>query len=377
MTSKEVKNLFHPFEVSFCGYSGSGKTTLVTKLIEKFSEESFDVGYMKHDAHRFQMDKEGKDTFRAARAGASVVNINSAEKFAILSKGESSPHLLQSLYAQSDILFIEGYKKSLGPKILVLGERESKEKILMDYQSGELQGVLALVGIEATMDVDIPYFHRDDISNLSSFITGYFEKKYSRRSRPVKGLILTGGKSRRMGRDKGQINYHGRSQVEYSFDLLSSFCHEVYVSCREDQKNLSHLNSFSQIHDRYLGMGPTGGILSAFEHDRESAWLVLACDLPYVDSQTIEKLFKSRNPFKMATCFKNATRGFAEPLCTIYEPKARGELLRWLSIGKTCPRKTLMNSNINLLELNHAGELNNINTPDEYHQVSKQFQESL
>jgi molybdopterin-guanine dinucleotide biosynthesis protein len=67
--------IFHPYEFSFCGYSNSGKTTLITKLLEKYSA-AYDVAYIKNDAHKYQMDKEGKDTWCARKAGARVVSIN-------------------------------------------------------------------------------------------------------------------------------------------------------------------------------------------------------------------------------------------------------------------------------------------------------------
>ncbi|MDA9793096.1 molybdopterin-guanine dinucleotide biosynthesis protein MobB, partial [Bacteriovoracaceae bacterium] len=70
---------YHPFEIAFCGLSNSGKTTLVSKLIKELSTD-YNVGYLKHDAHGFEMDKTGKDTWHATNSGASVVVINDETK---------------------------------------------------------------------------------------------------------------------------------------------------------------------------------------------------------------------------------------------------------------------------------------------------------
>ena len=70
---------FNPFEISICGYSGLGKTTLICKLLQSLSKK-YRVGYIKHDAHRFEMDKKGKDTYQASQNGASGVGIYSSEE---------------------------------------------------------------------------------------------------------------------------------------------------------------------------------------------------------------------------------------------------------------------------------------------------------
>ena len=90
----------------------------------------------------------------------------------------------------------------------------------------------------------------------------------------MNALILIGGKSSRMGTDKGLLNYHGKPQREYLFDLAKKYCTEVYFSCRAEQQF-----SEQSIIDTY-SLGPMGGILSAFDFNPNTAWLVVACDMP-------------------------------------------------------------------------------------------------
>jgi molybdopterin-guanine dinucleotide biosynthesis protein A len=97
-----------------------------------------------------------------------------------------------------------------------------------------------------------------------------------------------------------------------------------------------------------------------------AAWLVVACDLPFISGETIEALIQQRNPFKVATAYQSAHDGLPEPLCAIYEPKGYARLLQFLGRGCTCPRKILIHSEIQMLQQSNRGSLDNVNNPQEY-----------
>ena len=118
-------------------------------------------------------------------------------------------------------------------------------------------------------------------------------------------------------------------------------------------------------------MGPFGAILSAFQTNPNAAWLVAACDQPLIDAGVLKELISKRNPSKYATAFYNPETDFPEPLITIWEPRAYSELLHFLSLGYSCPRKVLINSDIELLELEDSLVLKNANTPEEYEQLKR------
>jgi len=367
--------LFHHFEIAISGYSGSGKTTLIMSLIDELSSK-YKVGYVKHDAHRFEMDGKGKDTYRAVKAGASLVTIHNEEKWCDQGAGVRDIAATRISQLDNDFVIIEGHKKSKCQKIIVLGEGETKEKILADYNSKDLENVLAFVGVDDKPNlenINLPYFNRDDIKGISNFILNLFEEKV--KNTPVYGLVLAGGKSTRMKKDKGAIQYFDLPQSEHITSMLKNVCEKVFISCREDQSQEDHLINLDQIHDTFSEIGPSGGILSAMKKYPEAAWIVIACDLPYVNEKTLSQLVNERNPLRLATCFLNPEKKWPEPLCTIYEPKSYARLLQFVSIGYTCPRKVLFNSHIKSLELNQSEALRNANTPEDFNLAKAFIQE--
>ncbi|NQX90962.1 MAG: NTP transferase domain-containing protein [Flavobacteriales bacterium] len=185
---------------------------------------------------------------------------------------------------------------------------------------------------------------------------------------PVKGLILSGGKSTRMGHDKSLIKYHGTTQVEH----LTRLCNEMGIEAHHSVVESKGLEN--EIKDRIVGMGPFGGICSAFMHDPNAAWLVLACDLPHVDIETIKALLNGRKTSKVATAFFNQETNWPDPLITIYEPKAYPRFLEMMSRGYSCPRKVLIHSEIELLNPTNPDWLRNANTPEEKDLIQAQLQ---
>ncbi|MDR3025566.1 NTP transferase domain-containing protein [Chryseobacterium sp.] len=180
----------------------------------------------------------------------------------------------------------------------------------------------------------------------------------------LNGLVLAGGKSLRMGNPKDKINWHGKEQRYYAADLLAPFCENVFISCRQDQ--LEHFDTdYNALTDTFLNMGPFGGILSALRAQRDKAWLVVACDLPLLDKNSLEFLIRSRDAEKAATTYESPFDGLPEPLITIWEPKSYPLLLNFLGLGNTCPRKVLMNSDTLILKPNNPDALMNVNTPEE------------
>lgn len=182
---------------------------------------------------------------------------------------------------------------------------------------------------------------------------------------PLFGLVLAGGASTRMQRDKAALAYHGASQLRWAFDLLSQVCTATFVSVRPDQREEPTRAGFPQIVDRQPGTGPIAGITAALQEHPKAAWLVLACDLPFLTQQTLQHLIERRNPRAVATAYRSSHDGLPEPLCAIWEPSAREPLLAYIAGGKQCPRKFLINSNASLLDPIDARALDNVNTPEE------------
>jgi molybdopterin-guanine dinucleotide biosynthesis protein A len=184
-------------------------------------------------------------------------------------------------------------------------------------------------------------------------------------SAPVYGLLLAGGRSKRMGRDKAALQYHGRAQLERAHDLLQMLVARSFVSVRPDQAGDPLRARFAQIVDEGGLDGPAAGIRAAQKAHPDAAWLVLACDLPWLDAATLQQLIARRDPAKLATAFRSRHDGLPEPLCAIYEPRSGAALQEFLAAGGHCPRKFLINSDTLLLDQPDTKALDNVNTPQE------------
>ncbi|MBW7907991.1 MAG: NTP transferase domain-containing protein [Kiritimatiellae bacterium] len=184
---------------------------------------------------------------------------------------------------------------------------------------------------------------------------------------PLYGLVLAGGRSKRMGRDKSAILYGDRPQVETTFQLLSPLCVQTFISNRSDQSCTPGHEGKPQLHDRYTDLGPLGGLLTAFDTHPSCAWLVIACDLPFLKRETLDHLIANRDPKCDATAFRSHHfEGLPEPLCAIYEPAMRARLQQFAADGITCPRKALVRSNTHLIDLPDPHALENANLPEEF-----------
>ncbi|QNK63686.1 NTP transferase domain-containing protein [Pedobacter sp. PAMC26386] len=184
------------------------------------------------------------------------------------------------------------------------------------------------------------------------------------------GLVLAGGQSTRMGHDKGLINWHGKPQREYMADLLMPFCQKVLISCRADQLEEIEKRNYKGLPDIYPDSGPLGAILSAFTQKENVAWLIVACDLPLIDSQHLAFLCAHRNPAKFATAFA-AADGLPEPLLTIWEPAASPVMRASFTAGFSSARQLLIENGIILLKPIRAEALSNVNKQEEAAEIRK------
>jgi len=184
----------------------------------------------------------------------------------------------------------------------------------------------------------------------------------------VWGLVLSGGRSSRMGRDKALLINEGQTQLARMVRLLERHVDRVFVSARPEQAGDPERSRYELIVDRYENMGPVAGILSAFDENPHVAWLVLACDLPNVDDETLEALLKGRRPGNAFTAYRSSSDGLPEPLCAVYEPGARMLVKQFVEAGITCPRKMMIRAAAELLEQPRPEALDNINTPAELEQ---------
>ncbi len=157
--------------VSIVGKSEIGKTTLIEKLLPELTRRGYRIATVKHDIHGFEVDREGKDSWRHKKAGAHTVVISSPQKIALIRDVERDLTLeeLRGKFIQDvDLIISEGYKKDVQPKIEVF--RKGKYKELLCTQEDNLIAIVS----DQTFEVDVPCFFLDDIKGVADLI----EKKF-------------------------------------------------------------------------------------------------------------------------------------------------------------------------------------------------------
>ena len=180
------------------------------------------------------------------------------------------------------------------------------------------------------------------------------------------GLVLTGGKSSRMGTDKASINYHKEPQSKYLYKLLEQVCDRTFYSIGDKQQIVDYPDE-KCIVDLNEYRGPLNGILSAHKAHPDAGWLVLACDLPLIDLENLKLLKKERDTQKTATAMATHKTKLPEPLVAIWEPKGLKEAIAYMEAAQSsCPRKYLINSDTKLVFPIHDKVLFNANTLAEY-----------
>ncbi len=152
--------------IAFAAYSGTGKTTLIEQIIRCLKARGLRVGVIKHDAHEFEIDHEGKDSWRFAHAGADVTIVGSGTKTAII---EQRPHTVHELIARMegvDLVIVEGYKNENLPKIGICRKATGKGF------TAPLDTFVAVVTDDETVQTDLPRFALDDAQGVAAFIEG-------------------------------------------------------------------------------------------------------------------------------------------------------------------------------------------------------------
>jgi molybdopterin-guanine dinucleotide biosynthesis protein A len=356
---------FHQNEFAILGTPCGEIKKLSFSIIEKLKSK-YKVGYV--DADHKSADEHTTDLNSALSSGARLeyvdkINFN---RFDINQPVNSFDYKQQ--FESQDLVIVNGNHFKAKKQIIVIDQKKPLEKKLERLTNVTL--VLFQIGETSIPEYlenhipeikEIPNLQISDIDSITDHILNQQKKNVV----PLNGLVLAGGKSERMQRDKGKIDYHGIEQRTHMNNLLSSLTKKSFISIRNEQKE-EFSGDTDTIEDVYFGLGPYGAILSAFQKDPNSAWLVTACDQPLLNKETLEYLIASRNTSKEATAFYNSDTDFPEPLITIWEPRAYSRLLYFLSLGYSCPRKVLINSDIELVRLADEMALKNANTPEEY-----------
>ncbi|MBK9730828.1 MAG: NTP transferase domain-containing protein [Chitinophagaceae bacterium] len=284
-----------------------------------------------------------------------------------------NPFQFRQLMNDADIVFVNGNHQQAKAQVVVMHSAKEDSLRKKVQQLTNVQLFLLAEGVDDVFEFvkeALPDWKNIPVCKLAEKekIISFFRQKMEVAKPVLNGLVLAGGKSLRLGNDKGKINWHGKEQRIFMAELLQQFCSEVFISCREDQQQEMD-EKFKTIADTFIGLGPYGAILSAFREQPNAAWLVVACDLPLLEETIFRFLIEHRNTASVATAFESPHDGLPEPLIAIWEPKSYAVLLSFLAQGYSCPRKVLINSEATIIKAPLSESLMNVNTMEEFEKV--------
>ena len=292
-----------------------------------------------------------------------------------------TPFRLRQQFSEADLVLINGNHQQAKSQVVIIYNTKAAS---LQKRLAQLTNVELILLAETASDVFD--FIKESIPNLQNIpmcrldesdkIIAFFENKLLQSKPLLNGLVLAGGKSMRMGFDKGAVSWFGKEQRYHVADMLRPLCKDVFISCRADQKQQID-PAYAVLEDTFTGLGPYGAFLSAFREEPDRAWLVVACDMPLLETETFKFLIEKRKVSAIATAYNSPENEFPEPLITIWEPKSYPVLLSFLSQGYSCPRKVLINSDVHLLQAPNTDALTNVNTPDDLEKVKRTIHQKI
>lgn len=414
-----------PLAVSVAGLSGAGKTSLLERLVRRLSETDLRVGYLKANAHRIDLDREGKDTERLRRAGAATTGIVGRDGGAFFPgklpgvreraadplrdppvlgdhgfgvhsfpgstarADEVADHRSRTLlwnlrgyFEDCDLLLIEGMKASPVSKILV--NRGDNPRGMLPPDA--LRNVVLHLHWPSW-----PADWTEPLAKALAVIQIMLQAPARVRARGVVGAVLAGGSSSRMGEDKARIRLRalpdprdraeGRpaeggagkepeTLLERAFLLLAERCGETWVIGRIARAGSSDLPCLVRPVPSHLDLRPSGGPLAGMETAltvaEGQAVLAIPCDLPALPGEALDRLLAERRGDTAAIAFRGPD-GTPEPVVVLLEAQSLEPLRRFLDEGGCRAAEFLHSIGTQWLPLppEWVGGFANLNTPED------------
>jgi molybdopterin-guanine dinucleotide biosynthesis protein MobB len=331
--------------LGICGRSGAGKTTLLEALIPCLRSAGLQVAVVKDGARRVQADAPGKDSDRFFRAGADVALFG--EQHFIRSRQPSElTAFLVALAHSYDLVLVEGHAATAVPKIWLTGPDNAGPP--PDNQ-GQVLAVLKRE--EATVE---PLF---------TFLQNLIADKWQQTS--VWGCVLIGGRSSRMGQPKHLLKQGRATWLERAVAKLRPKVEQVVISGSGHIPDA--LADLPRVPDAPGLAGPLAGILAVMRWQPAVSWLVIACDLPDVQGESLTWLLEERRTGRRAVLPQLADDRPLEPLLAWYDFRCRPLLENLAASGSLRLNKLAEQNGICALRppAHLHSSWRNVNTPEE------------
>lgn len=311
MQGNDLRCQFGAPVLAVCGFSGSGKTTLLEAVIPKLVERGLAIAVVKHDAHGFEVDKPGKDSDRLFRAGATISLSGPEQQFERRGAGTklSIEAMLARLCSEHDLVLVEGHKDTALAK-LWLGSAEKA-----DAPEGVTNILQTLL------------WNADRVTAFMEFLDAWLPAAWSKH--PLYGGLLVGGMSSRMGSPKQMLRFGGRTLGEIAAGALADALGTGILALGAGE--LPSGLRLAQLPDSPGLGGPAAGLISSHRWAPEAAWIVAACDHPWLRAEHVAWLAGQRQPGRWAVIPQQGD-GHPCPTLALYEPQALELLERksWL-----------------------------------------------
>ncbi len=177
-------------------------------------------------------------------------------------------------------------------------------------------------------------------------------------------IILAGGKSTRMGKDKAFIQWKGKSFIQHSIDAVIQLTDTILLS--GDEQRLSRFR-FEVVEDLEEGKGPVNGLASCFEKVKTEYALVLSCDVPQIAMQDLKYLMSEHSDNVDVTCYKY--KGKSMPLIGVYNASAFPTFKNAIENGERKLFSVLGKLKVKSIEYKGVDGLMNINSPEDFKEL--------
>ncbi|MBQ3548723.1 MAG: molybdopterin-guanine dinucleotide biosynthesis protein B [Oscillospiraceae bacterium] len=339
-----------PFVFAVCGEKNTGKTTLVERLIAALTMHGFRVAAIKHDGHAFAADVPGTDSCRHRAAGAYATAVYDGEKFMVVKEEKTSADAVAQLFPEADMILLEGCKGSDYPKVQML--TAEKDQLICNQQN---LVAFASDGTDAPM-AGVPCYGRDDIASIAALV---LREKYIRTQLSM--IVLAGGLSRRMGREKADLLYGGTTFLEHQIALGRELgIRDILVSGYRGE-----CCSVPVVTDKFCQRGPLGGLEATLEAAQHRKCLVVTVDMPRLDAAVLRGLIeRSMTGGKPVTVLRHGEK--TEPLLGVYDRAVAKDIRTALVEGRGGVMALLEQVGYDEYVCADNGTFGNINTQQDY-----------
>ena len=347
--------------ISVVGRHNSGKTTLVERLIACLTSQGLDIGSVKHHGHiGFDIDIEGKDSYRHRAAGATETYIASPGQVAMVATidGEVECSDLVARMPGHDLVIVEGYRNSGLPVIEIMraANPHDEEVAAAFYEASQVGAALTndfvqvarsryrgtdegwtleedlaqkAVGartvavatdipeaVQAAAAYGIPAFDVNDIEGIAAFL----REEFARDRMTV--TIQAGGESKRMGRSKATVPFCGKPLISRMVERLLPAADELVITTNEPENLQFLLDEFPRVplrlvRDDYDCRGALPGLATAFNAASNPLVAIVACDMVFASPRLLAAEYDRIQACEADACVPCNTHGF-EPFHAVY-----------------------------------------------------------